>query len=147
MGYSTRFELQYDFSQSDQVELDRLIEDMNSGKTFGSHELSLDFSDWESMKWYDYDNDMKELSREYPNVMLVLSGEGEEPGDLWRAWYMNGDSVEVQAVITYPEPDFTKFSRIDLTEKRTAELEEKRRALLAEQARVQAELDRLGKTE
>ena len=61
--------------------------------------------DGDTHKWYDYDENMLEISRKYPDLLFILSGEGEESGDLWRNYYKNGKSQRCNAVITYGEFD------------------------------------------
>ena len=41
-------------------------------------------------KWYEHDQDMLRLSRTFPEVFFVLWGEGEEPEDLWKSYYLDG---------------------------------------------------------
>lgn len=66
--------------------------------------------DWvsdDSMKWYDWERDMIELSKEFPEIEFVLYGEGEERKDIWRAFIKNGDCIYQAAHIYYdPEPTF-----------------------------------------
>lgn len=143
MGYYTNFDLQYDSAQSDPVELQRLISDIRAGKTFTDYEISLNSDEWDTMKWYGHDEDMKALSLEYPNVMFVLTGAGEESGDFWRSFYKNGVWQTVTGEVTYPDPDYSKFPIQDLTAKRQAERQARKEALLAEQARIQREIDSL----
>lgn len=55
--------------------------------------------DTEPCKWYEHDDDMLKASLEHNDVVFILDGEGEESGDVWRAFYLNGKkwtwSVEV----------------------------------------------------
>ena len=46
----------------------------------------------DAMKWYDYEQDMKELSKQYPEFYFWLRGDGEESDDLWVACFHNGKS-------------------------------------------------------
>lgn len=55
----------------------------------------------ESVKWYDYDKDMRVLSAKFPNYLFTLTGEGEESGDLWRAYYLGGKGYKIEAEVTY----------------------------------------------
>jgi hypothetical protein len=48
---------------------------------------------------------MNEISKEYPNVIFELSGEGEESGDVWKNYYMNGKVQKCQARIVFDEFD------------------------------------------
>lgn len=143
MGYYTKFDLTVIESRSDAFESNRFYEDGMAGKHFGQYDLDFNSSNWDNMKWYSWPDDMKNLSQEYPNVVFRLSGEGEESGDLWVAYFMNGDMQETKANITFEEPDWSKFTEVDLSIKRRAELSAKKLALEIEAQRIQSELDSL----
>jgi hypothetical protein len=49
--------------------------------------------DGEPCKWYEHEEDVRKLSAEYPDVVFVLDGEGEEAGDVWRKFFLNGKLV------------------------------------------------------
>lgn len=57
------------------------------------------------VKWYSYDDDMKSLSRKFPNLLLSLTGHGEEDDDIWRAYYKGGQGYRVEAEIVFPAFD------------------------------------------
>lgn len=42
--------------------------------------------------WYDHDKHMKEVSKMFPDEVIVLEGSGEDQGDMWKAYYKNGKS-------------------------------------------------------
>lgn len=63
----------------------------------------------EECKWYDHREHMTKLSKLYPNVLLELTGEGEDPGDLWKEYYKNGKMQFVKAQIIYEEFDESKL--------------------------------------
>ena len=52
----------------------------------------LDYVFDDEMKWYDYKQDMKELSKQYPEFYFWLRGDGEESDDYWVACFHNGKS-------------------------------------------------------
>lgn len=56
-----------------------------------------------SGKWYSYDEDMKELSRRFPDEVFILWGVGEEFPDVWRKAYKNGQVYSSPVVIEFPE--------------------------------------------
>ena len=64
----------------------------------------------ESMKWYDYNDNMIEVSKEFPTITFVLYGEGEERDDNWITIYRNGDEEELRGRIVYNDPvkDFAR---------------------------------------
>lgn len=60
-------------------------------------------------KWYDHDEDMKKFSKKYPGTVFVLSGEGEESGDIWKKYYRAGKVQACNAKITFDEYDESKL--------------------------------------
>lgn len=60
------------------------------------------FSD--SIKWYDYDTDMADISTDIPNVYFILNGDGEGMDDLWRSYFLNGTERRFNSVI--PDQEF-----------------------------------------
>lgn len=69
--------------------------------------FELGFSDM--VKWYEHDEDMRELSKRFPETVFCLHGEGEESGDLWRTYYKNGKAQECNAKIVYDDYDENKL--------------------------------------
>lgn len=66
-------------------------------------EQTLEIASTESYKWYENEDDMKELSKAFPDIVFMLHGEGEEPGDLWLSYHKNGKVQRENAKITYGE--------------------------------------------
>jgi len=105
MGYYTRFSL-------------NIIGELPIGKNIEDFELEIskksvydsDYNLFEDeIKWYDYSDDLKEFSKLYPELIFVVDGEGEESGDIWRAFYKNGkEQLSVPAII-FDEFDETKL--------------------------------------
>jgi hypothetical protein len=63
----------------------------------------------DSLKWYDHHDDMIALSKEFPDVMFMLKGEGEDRDDNWRLFVQNGEWEEVFATIVWNAPSYKKF--------------------------------------
>lgn len=53
--------------------------------------------------WYDWEQDLRLLSKRFPNVLFCLHGEGEQGDDLWDAYFLDGRAQMCKAVITYPD--------------------------------------------
>ena len=60
-------------------------------------------------KWYEYDDNMIEVSKNNKDVLFIVDGDGEESGDIWRKFYKNGKSADVTPSIMYPEFDESKL--------------------------------------
>ena len=58
----------------------------------------------DSLKWYDHDKDMIEVSKQFPDITFILDGEGEDNDDIWKAYYKNGEMEVIQARIVFDEP-------------------------------------------
>lgn len=67
-----------------------------------------DFCCCESQKWYEYEEDMKAVSKQFPEMIFELDGEGEENSDMWKAYFQNGEMEYCPASIQYPEPQRIK---------------------------------------
>ncbi len=122
MGYETRFELTYDAqgqsrpqcehtipakskfcpecgAQVRQVPLSELIDAAIQDDDNLRHATT------EACKWYEWEADMKALSLKFPSVCFKLHGEGEEPGDIWDAYFLKGKSQVKKAKIIIDECD------------------------------------------
>ena len=112
MGYYTNYTLKYtEDKEEDDAYLERL--GVEEKEVYVDHEEQL----WEryyasfeeATKWYDWQKNMKEYSKEYPDTLFELSGEGEESGDIWRAYFKNGKMQYCQARIVFDEFDESKL--------------------------------------
>jgi hypothetical protein len=60
-------------------------------------------------KWYEHEEDMLAISRKHPETLFILSGEGEEGGNLWKKYFQKGLIQSAYAQIVYPEFDESKL--------------------------------------
>jgi len=60
-------------------------------------------------KWYDMEKDMREYSKTHPKTLFLIIGIGEEDGDMWKEYYLNGKMQRSAAVITYAPFDKKKL--------------------------------------
>ena len=63
----------------------------------------------EASKWYDHEKDMLEMSKEFPEIVFCLHGEGETNEDLWYKYFKNGKIQRCRAKIVYDEYDEAKL--------------------------------------
>ena len=135
MGYYTEYTLVIDNSQvkdeiekkkqseieeiqqsniSDELKM-RLIKDVE--KTYRTSIVTqsdvIDFLTYDPFddecKWYEHTEDMRKISEKYQNVIFSLYGNGEEDGDMWVKYFMNGKVQTEEVVITYADFDPKKL--------------------------------------
>jgi len=99
MGYYTRFSLSVISGDDHETDYEKEIGEISE---YGSC-----FED--TIKWYSYQEDMKVLSLRHPNTLFKLSGVGEESGDLWNEYYLNGKFQRCKAIVSYEEYDESKL--------------------------------------
>lgn len=63
-------------------------------------------------KWYEHDKDMCSLSMKFPNILFELAGNGEEPYDSWKAYYLNGCKQYCPATIKFDTFSLSKLKNI-----------------------------------
>lgn len=51
--------------------------------------------------WGNFEKDMCELSRLYPNKIFIVDGEGEENDDVWKMYWKNGKFQESNRTVIY----------------------------------------------
>ena len=66
-----------------------------------------------AVKWYDHTLDMTKLSEKYPTVKFVLSGEGEEQGDVWRKIFLGGKMKHLEPEIVWPDEDSVEWVQLE----------------------------------
>lgn len=114
MGYYTYYTLQANDAKTnlpvneamERKICERLFE-ISKGAIFEDETFDHCLSD--SLKWYRHEEDLVELSKEFPEVTFLLEGEGEDRDDMWRFFVCNGECEIVEAVITYEQPSNPKF--------------------------------------
>lgn len=92
MGYYTYFTMEIETKNrvavSEQITnkvADRLKDLIGIERLDGVHDGHMDIGD---LKWYNSEDDMYRISKEFPNLVFHLHGDGEESGDIWeRHWH------------------------------------------------------------
>jgi len=92
MGYYTDFEVSVD-DYAIGNDLDKTLKEVTK-YSFRNGYL-------QEAKWYDWKRDMLTISNAYPEAIFTVEGNGEEAGDMWRAYFKNGKVQVAKAVITY----------------------------------------------
>lgn len=103
MGYYTRFSLEVDNIENNKDYDLGVLHAGGSDEDFVCEQTGYTWAFEDTTKWYDYDKDMKLVSKNYPGVLFTLSGEGEESGDIWKSYYWNGKSQFTRATLVFEE--------------------------------------------
>lgn len=84
------------------------------------HPTDTDFH-WNGLElsWYDHEEDMVKLSQQFPDILFILSGNGENAGNLWKAYFLGGLIQRAPARIVYDDFDKDKLRRVDEEEETT----------------------------
>jgi hypothetical protein len=59
--------------------------------------IERDGSSADDARWYGHAVEMKAMSMVFPKVLFLLTGWGEQPGDYWRMYFLEGLSYKVSA--------------------------------------------------
>jgi hypothetical protein len=93
MGYYTDF----DFSNNEP----EVIQAIESVSGYGESESGR----YDDIKWYSWEDNIKAVSLQFPDKIIMISGEGEEQGDVWEAYARNGKLKILKAEVTIPDFD------------------------------------------
>jgi hypothetical protein len=102
MGYQTFYQLTLCSDNKEDRERFLNITVPNASKHFLKN---LCDGNLDTMKWYEWKEDMLAVSRQVPDIRFVLRGEGEGGADIWEAHFFNGKVCVCQGEIFIPEPD------------------------------------------
>lgn len=95
MGYYTYFHIKLENDVDDNV-----TKHIESGDDYVRSAL---FSG-ENMKWYGWQEWLQEATNLFPQAKITITGEGEESGDLWRAYAHQGTVQVSRAELRYDPP-------------------------------------------
>jgi hypothetical protein len=112
MGYRTRYNLEIFKNKSDasEAEVKEKLLKLLANYDVLDYAIDEDLDGCDSVKWYEHNNNMKEISKELKDVVLKLRGVGGENGDIWDKYYLNGKVQKCNAEIVIPEFDEGKLS-------------------------------------
>jgi len=108
MGYYTFHELEVIGKHGD--DLSEIIEKLIGFSIEAKYSLDLDGSCIDQTKWYNHEEEMKELSMMYPEELFRLSGKGEEYDDFWIEYYKKGKVQVCKGTIEYEKFNEDKLS-------------------------------------
>ena len=107
MGYMTEFHFQCDCS--DDKRMEQIVQKMRELQIV-PYVFSEDLENYDPCTWYTEEEDMRALSREFPDVHFIISAFGEINDDIWEAHYLGGKRQLCEAEIRIPEFDPEKLT-------------------------------------
>ncbi len=111
MGYLTRYSLSVDYMGTDKENMYEEIEKVKSAvipNDYGT--IGALIAEGMECKWYGHEKDMRKISKHFPKILFVLEGEGEENGDIWKMYFLDGKAQRCKAILRFPAFDATKLT-------------------------------------
>ena len=124
MGYRTDYYLEaLPITEAEFARIDAAL--LTRNRCFSKDDCSIDSGTaaWHDDDdiWYQYEEDMLSLSREFPKVKFLLVGCSELPNDQWRQIFINGKTQRCEGTIVFLP--FKEHKLIDPTEEDDKELD------------------------
>lgn len=107
MGYYTYHTI--DINCSDEERLEKIRQKMKE-KEIIPYIFTEDFETQDVTKWYEEEEDMREISAMFPDIRFAIHGEGEDSGDIWDAYYLDGKRQYCPAIISIEPFDPEKLT-------------------------------------
>lgn len=80
------------------------LDDYESANVENDEKATWDIMPADELKWYDWEDDMKAIAKEYPAIEFRVEGSGEERDDRWVA-LLKGDRYQIK----YIEPPIDEW--------------------------------------
>ena len=123
MGYYSTFYIEVVNARRDEIprqEIEkaaiRLAEIMGEDKSWSNYKTDIpslnDPFDWvmdDCMKWYNHSEDMSQLASEFPHLVFLLEGHGEDRDDNWREFFQ-GDRYDRRKMYWEPSPEWADIA-------------------------------------
>lgn len=92
MGYNTFYNINVIGASDDEK---RQIHEEIAKAAFGDNHAAADVESGFEAHWYDHDENLQEIAKRHPGVVIEVSGTGESEGDIWKVRYKDGQSEEI----------------------------------------------------
>ena len=100
MGYYTDYRIEVK-GDCDAEEIAKALERISEYGFYNINETTIVNDD--TIKWYDWEEQMTEISKSYPNNLFTVDGEGEENQDFWRSVFKDGRKESIEIKIKYKD--------------------------------------------
>ena len=109
MGYYTRFELSVDIPDHIETTETDIISNFRLENENAEYAIDDNGCTIQETKWYEWKDELLEFSKKYPECLFTMRGEGEESGDIWKAYVKNGKIQYTQAKLVFANFDESKL--------------------------------------
>lgn len=87
MGYNTEYSMEISVVAKPEEAMKQLLEEVEDAK----YSFNEDGSSRQTISsWGERDKQLREFSKKHPGLVFKVSCEGEDAGDLWDEYYVNG---------------------------------------------------------
>lgn len=110
MGYQTHYSLSVSYEGSDKensYEETEKVKDAKIDDGYGT--IGELIAGGMEAKWYYHEKDMRRISKQFPKILFILEGHGEEHDDIWKAYFFDGKCQRCKAVLRFPSFDATQL--------------------------------------
>ena len=104
MGYVVWWELEIQPNPETLTKAEKLEAKLCGDWTLEQHRQAVAWPE-ESCSWYDMDVTMSKHSERHPDILFIVTADGEESDDFARYFFKNGRSYSVAGEIVYPPFD------------------------------------------
>jgi hypothetical protein len=63
----------------------------------------------DGIKWYEWEQEMRGISKRFPEVFFTVEGKGEEDDDIWVAYFLGGKMQKADGKIVFDPFDARKL--------------------------------------
>lgn len=106
MGYYTAYSL--NVIDKGTADLDAIAYNVEAWNLPDYYRYDEDNFQWYA-KWYEHEEDMKELSLKFPDTLFDLFGDGEDTEDYWHKYFKNGKMQYCPVHFEYDDFDESKL--------------------------------------
>jgi hypothetical protein len=99
MGYRTMFKV-----TAEGADAVAAVEALAEKSGYSGYQETDHWSPGDEVKWYAWEKDASAISEIFNHTVIVIEGEGEESGDVWKAWAYRGKVEVARAIIEFPTP-------------------------------------------
>lgn len=108
MGYYTDFIIKSEGLtakqlKSELISINEYLDPSDFDDEWGNEEVQT------CLKWYEYSKDINKLSLKYPEILFIITGDGENREDVWREYHLGGKSYIDMIDFNFPEFDKEKL--------------------------------------